>query len=188
MKTAEQPTDLVVTYVDMPAARRAVRSLERAGIEGSDITLLGDADAATRRLPNIDRDQKVVGYVVRSAVIGGLVGMVIGTALGAGVGSLAFAWLSGGMWSMVAGGAVLGAGLGVLLGGIARLPQSDAGLATIETTVDGPVTVGVHRGHPDERVEHSVDATQPLSIEHVDDDVRALRSQAEAAEHSDELA
>ena len=175
MKTAESPPDLVITYEDPPAAQRAVRSLERAGVEGGDITLLGTADEPSRKLHNVARDERVLGYIFRSAVIGGAVGMVAGGALGMAVGTLAFAWLTGGMWAVAAGAAVLGAGLGILVGGIVRLPQSNAGLATIETAVAGPVTIGVHRAGPDLRVEHHVEATGPQAVEPTDDDVRRVQ-------------
>src|SRR5688572_5923721 len=115
----------------MAAARDAIRSLERAGVEGHDITLLGKADAAALSQPNITRDERLISYVGRSARLGAIIGALVGAAVGFGVGALLFTWLSGGMWSMVGGGAFLGAGLGVLLGGIVRLPQSNAGLATI---------------------------------------------------------
>src|SRR5687767_9251629 len=102
----------------MPAARQAIQELERRGVEGSDITLMGDADAATRRGPNLVKDERTLSYVVKASVLGAAVGLVGGFLAGVVAGWVAFGWLSSSMWAMAAGGAGLGAGLGVLLGGI----------------------------------------------------------------------
>ena len=176
--TTDAAPDLAVTYDGMPAARDAIRVLERAGVEGHDITLLGAADAAALEAQNITRDERLIGYVGRSARLGALIGALAGAALGFGVGALVFSWLSGGMWSMVAGGTVLGAGLGVLLGGIARLPQSNAGLATIDTPVKGEVTVGIATTID---LTDTVSSTQPLSVREVDDVSAMVAEQRRAA-------
>jgi hypothetical protein len=171
-------TDLTVTYADIDAARDAVRALERAGVEGHDITLLGEADAAALGAQNIQRDERLIAYVGRSARLGAAVGALVGAAAGFGVGALLFSWLSGGMWSMVGGGAFLGAGLGVLLGGIARLPQSNAGLATIDTPVTGEVTVGISTTID---LTNTIESTQPLAVAQVDDVSAVLAEQRSAA-------
>ena len=176
--TTEQVPDLAVTYPDIGAARDAVRALERAGVEGHDITLLGEADRAALQHPNITRDERLIAYVGRSARMGALFGAVLGAAAGFGVGALLFPWLSGGLWSMVAGGTFLGAGLGVLLGGIVRLPQSNAGLATIDTPVDGEVTLGITTTID---LTDAVEPTHPVAVTEVDDVSTLLADERRAA-------
>jgi hypothetical protein len=178
---ASNINDLKVTNPDMPAARRAIQQqLEGRGAEGSDMTLMGDADAAPRRGPNLVKDERTLSYGIKATVVGAAVGLVGGFLAGVVAGWVAFGWLSSSMWAMAAGGAGLGAGLGVLLGGIVRLPQSDAGLATVETRVPGPVTVGIHR-HGSNELDAAVAETSPLRVEPVTDDVRRIRTEAEAA-------
>ena len=179
-----QGNDVTATYSDMASARKAIQSLERHGVDGHDITLLGDADTAALRRDNIERDERLITYVARSAAMGAVFGAMVGGLLGTITGVLIFPWLSGAMWGTAGGGAILGAALGVLLGGIVRLPQSNAGLATIDTPHKGPVTLGIH--NPDS-IDDTLAATNPTDVEHVSD-VRAelAKARKEAAAHDTE--
>ncbi len=115
-----------------------------------------------------------MGYAVRSSGAGGAVGAGLGTVLGAVIGAVVFGWLSGDMRATV--GAVLGAGLGVLLGGIVRLPQSDAGLATVESDYRGQVGLGIHVTDPRrfEQVREAVRETDPIDVQAVPGDVTTV--------------
>jgi hypothetical protein len=169
----------------MRHAREAIKALERGGVEGSNITLLGAADQASHRtdeVSNIDRDERVISYALRSAVLGMVVGAVLGGLLGLALGVVVFGWQTGGMWATVGGSVTVGAGLGVLLGVIVRLPQSDAGLAAIENELRGPVELGVHldgKAEP-ENVEEALESISPTRVRSVDADVRT------ATHHDDE--
>ncbi len=171
-------SDVTATFADMGHARKAIKALERRGVEGSNITLLGKADEASHRtdeVSNIDRDERVISYTLRSAVLGMAVGCVLAGLLGLALGWIVFGWRTSAMWATVGGSAAVGAGLGVLLGAIARLPQSDAGLAAIENELGGPVELGVHLDGKAEPgvVEAALGSVPSARIRHVDADVRA---------------
>jgi tetrahydromethanopterin S-methyltransferase subunit F len=151
----------------MGHARKAIKALERRGVEGSNITLLGKADEASHRtddVSNIDRDERVISYTLRSALLGMAIGCVLAGLLGLALGWMVFGWRTGAMWATAGGSVAVGAGLGVLLGAIAGLPQSDAGLAAIENELRGPVELGV---------EAALESVPSARLHQVDADVRA---------------
>ena len=59
-------------YPDLPTARRAIESLEAAGIDGNDIALVGEgaleAEHVDRRP---ERDTRVLGHVTKWVLLGG---------------------------------------------------------------------------------------------------------------------
>ncbi len=171
-------SDLTATFADMGHARKAIKALERRGVEGSNITLLGKADEASHRtddVSNIDRDERVISYTLRSALLGMAIGCVLAGLLGLALGWMVFGWRTGAMWATAGGSVAVGAGLGVLLGAIAGLPQSDAGLAAIENELRGPVELGVHLDGKAEPgvVEAALESVPSARIHQVDADVRA---------------
>ncbi|MDQ3529861.1 MAG: hypothetical protein M3425_07920, partial [Actinomycetota bacterium] len=178
--------DLKATYPDMEHARKAVKGLERRGVEGANITLLGEADAVSHRTDNMGRDERMLSYAWRSAVSGFVIGSAVGAGLGLLMGVIVFGWLSGGMWGTISGGVLVGGGLGVLLGAIVRLPQSDAGLAAVENEVDGPVELGVHTLGADEHAtaQEALAAQEPAEIATVEGDVRGAHHGSEEPEAS----
>jgi len=162
----------------MRHARKAIKALERRGVEGSNIALLGKAAEASHRTDdddNIDRDERMISHTLRSAVLGMVVGSLLAGLLGLAMGWVVFGWQTGGMWAAVGGSVAVGTGLGVLLGAIVGLPQSDAGLAAIENEMGGPVELGVHLDDTTEpeTVEAALESFSSTRIRQVDADVRA---------------
>src|SRR5260370_11737646 len=77
------PYNVVATYCDMPAARKAFDALERAGVDGDDISLLGPhADAAAAEAETRERDAHLVGDVGQKAMKGGAIGSIPGAVAG----------------------------------------------------------------------------------------------------------
>src|SRR2546423_7658423 len=71
--------NVVATYPDMEAARKAFGALEAAGIDGDDMSLLGPhADAAAAELETRERDAHLVGDVGEHVAKGGAIGSVAG--------------------------------------------------------------------------------------------------------------
>src|SRR4051812_49973695 len=105
--------NVVATFPDMAAARKAFDALEAAGVDGDDMSLLGrTADAAAAATDTRERDAHLVGDMSEKAVKGGAIGSVAGAIAG----TVAFV-LPGvrpgvgvGIWAATLGGAVAGGG------------------------------------------------------------------------------
>src|SRR5437016_7765152 len=79
--------NVVATYPDMDTARKALKALERAGVDGDDISLLGrQADVVAAEEDTRERDAHLTGDVTKKVAEGG----AIGTVAGAVVGTVAF--------------------------------------------------------------------------------------------------
>ncbi len=77
------PINVVATYPDMASARKALDALEKAGVDGEDISLLGrHAEAAAADTETRFRDAHLVGDVSEKALKGGAVGSVAGAIAG----------------------------------------------------------------------------------------------------------
>ena len=135
--------EVVVTYRDPDAARRAISTLERHGVDAANIHLI---DAPGVRTPKTDRaqndpDMAVTGEVatrsaavsmvvaVSIAAIGGVVGWLVadGDTLGAVMGAV--------------GGFIVGGLLGFLYGGYSGIAASSEWGELAEAT--GPATLAV---------------------------------------------
>ncbi|MEX2654615.1 MAG: hypothetical protein WD532_06230 [Acidimicrobiia bacterium] len=146
--------NVVAAVRDAEAARDAIESLERNGVDGSRIALLGsiDSSAGTPRL------RGAIGRVGRLFLAGFVLGAIVGATAG---------WLSG-----IGGSAApLLWGLFGALGGAFVVAVSSFGVSrawwrTFEGENAGTLAVGVHTDDPDEAdvAARVLEATSPLSI------------------------
>src|SRR5438270_12919810 len=120
--------NVVATFPDMAAARKAFDALEAAGVDGDDMSLLGrTADAAAAATATRDRDAHLVGDVSEKAVKGGAIGSVAGAIAG----TVAFAipgigpGIGVGIWAATLGGAVAGGAVGGVAGGVSAMDQAE---------------------------------------------------------------
>jgi hypothetical protein len=139
--------NVIATYLEPESADRAVRSLEREGVDRSNISLLGQEDrlavyqaeeeAESEELPK-GVAKGVAATSAAGTAAGGIAGFIAGAAafgipgIGPAVGA--------GIWAAVAGGAVAGSVAGGVIGGI-----RETWAARYEDAVkEGRVLVGVH--------------------------------------------
>ena len=165
--------NVVATYPDMATARRAITALERAGVDGDDISLLGPrAEEAAAEIETRDRDAHLAGDVTKKVVAGG----AAGTVLGAAAGAIAFAIpgvgpaIGVGILATTVGGAVAGGAVGGVVGGVAALPLSEDWELTYDDLRDGRVLVAAHTddaGQAD-RLEGILHKEGPLKTERFD--------------------
>ena len=139
--------NVVATYPDMEAARKAFNALEAAGVDGDDMSLLGpQADGAAAQADTRDRDAHLVGDVGKHAVEGGAIGSVAGAIAGGvafvipGVGPA----IGVGIWAATLGGAVAGGAVGGVAGGVGALNQSEDWELTYDDVGKGKVLVATH--------------------------------------------
>lgn len=143
------PYNVVATYADMAAARKAFHALEKAGVDGDDISLLGPhADEAAAELETRERDAHLVGDVGEKAVKGGAIGSVAGAIAGSvafmipGVGP----GIGVGIWAATLGGAIAGGAVGGVAGGVSAIDQSEDWELTYDDVAAGKVLVATHAG------------------------------------------
>jgi len=134
----------------LDAAREAMNALQRAGIESGNTSLLGPSmEAAEHDLETNEKDRGVIGDVTKATTIGGVAGGAIGGVTGFLAGLAAFAIpgvgpaIGTGLWVSSIGGAVLGSGVGGMLGGVSKINAGDAWELTYELK-NGRAIVGVH--------------------------------------------
>src|SRR5437764_191294 len=139
--------NVVATFPDMGAARRALDALERAGVDGEDISLLGrQADEVAAQQDTRERDAHLVGEVSDKAVKGS----ALGTVAGAVAGTVAFVipgigpGIGAGIWAATLGGAVAGGAVGGLAGGVAATNQTEDWELSFDEVAEGKVLVATH--------------------------------------------
>jgi hypothetical protein len=155
--------EVVVTYRDPDAARRAISTLERHGVDAANIHLIsapGVREAKTDAAQN-EPDMRVTREVAtRSAVVSFVAGVVVGL-----VGAAAGLWLSGGDAAAAAmggvGGFIAGGLLGFLWGGYSGIAVSDEWAETFEAR--GPATLAVTVDD-----DHVIDLRDRLAATHPD--------------------
>jgi outer membrane lipoprotein SlyB len=165
--------NVVATYPGMPAARKAFDALERAGVDGDDISLLGPhADAAAAQLETKDRDAHLVGDVSEKVVKGGAIGSVAGAIAGGvafmipGVGP----GIGVGIWAATLGGAIAGGAVGGVAGGVGAVDQSEDWELTYDDVAEGKVLVATHADDEAKADEHEsvLRENRPEKIERFD--------------------
>jgi hypothetical protein len=167
--------DVIGTFPDMTTARRAVQSLQSAGIEAARISLYGPAaDEAAAGRDVREADGRLVSVMWRRTWIGGVIGAAIGALLGAvgtwivlrGAGPDAL----GVFWATVVGAAVLGLGTGAATGATSSAQMSRAWELTFHTVLPGEVGVAVHTDKPREadRAERVLRRVDPIQVERFD--------------------
>src|SRR5438270_5108640 len=139
--------NVVATFADMHAARGCIDALERAGVDGDDISLLDrHVDETAAQQDTRQRDAHLVGEVGDKAVKGG----ALGTVAGAVAGTVAFMipgigpGIGAGIWAATLGGAVAGGAVGGVAGGVAATNQSEDWELTFDEVAEGRVLVAAH--------------------------------------------
>jgi hypothetical protein len=159
-------TELRAAFPSMERARRAIDSLERAGVDGGHIHLAGRpaAEAAVdtdTRGPDARVTRLVTKRTARMAVAGSLVGGVGGVLLGFGLSGDA------GLWAGAIGGVVAGGAVGGVIGAYSSVDMSPAWELTQHPVDGGLVYVTVQADSPDEvqRAEEALKGEEPVRLE-----------------------
>ncbi|MDP8977685.1 MAG: hypothetical protein M3N17_03745 [Actinomycetota bacterium] len=158
----------VATFRTMKDARRAIAALERGGVRASSITLAGEKLEATRLAGTGRRDERVLRFGTRTMGAGVALGTAAGGVAGAAVGALLYGWLSVGMWACVIVGVVIVGLLGFFWATIGVTPQSEAGMAALESDDPaGDVTVEVRTTDDGEiaAAEKALDSASPERVD-----------------------
>lgn len=146
--------NVVAAVRDAEAARGAIEALERNGIDGSRIALLGSRDPDLPPSPL----RWAVGRVGRLFLVGVVLGAIAGAAIGwlTGIGAPAATFL----W------AVFGGLAGGFVVAISSFGVSRAWWRTFEAEEAGTLAVGVHTEDSDEAdlAEQTLMSIQPLSL------------------------
>jgi hypothetical protein len=143
--------NVVASFPDMESGAAAVDALERGGIDGASISLLGKAvEEAAAETETTERDAGVAERVGKRAAIGAAAGTAAGGLTGFLAGLAAFAIpgvgpvVGTGVWAATAAGAVAGGGVGGVVGGVSAIDMTEAWELTQEAVRAGRVMVGVH--------------------------------------------
>ena len=140
--------NVVATFPDMEAARKAMDALGRAGVEAEDISVLGQAVEEARsdpdtRLRDLDATTDIAKKAGAGAAVGGALGALAGAAAFVipGVGPV----VGMGLLAAAAGGTAAGASVGGMVGGVAGLSlEDDWDLTFQEHLRAGRVLLAVH--------------------------------------------
>lgn len=136
--------DLLAIHRDADAARTTIERLSRAGIDGGAIELYGDQEVVTAGRyadRQVDRGSSLAlgGRVARGILFGVLPGLVFGATVLALASEPSVPVLLAG----AAGGALLGAGIGVLIALLSVPTMASSWERTFAPRVQGQVAVGV---------------------------------------------
>lgn len=146
--------NVVAAVRDAEAARGAIEALERNGIDGSRIALLGSRDPDLPPSPL----RWAVGRIGRLFAVGVVLGAIAGASLG---------WLTGiGGASATLLWAVFGGLTGGFVVAISSFGVSRAWWRTFEAEEAGTLAVGVHTDDSDEAdvAEQTLKSVEPLSL------------------------
>ncbi|CAN5344810.1 hypothetical protein BH20ACT9_BH20ACT9_10340 [soil metagenome] len=158
----------VATFRTMKDARKAIVALERRGVRASSITLAGEKVEAARLAGTGRRDERLLRFGARTMGAGVALGTIAGVVVGGAVGSLLYGWLSVGMWACVGVGVVIVGVLGFFSAMIGVTPQSEAGMAALESDdPEGDVTVEVQITDDGEidAAEKALDSASPERVD-----------------------
>ena len=138
--------DLVVLHDDGAAARRTIERLSRAGVDGGTIVLLGPVEAVGSgrhgdRQTDLGSSLALGGRVLRGVLWGIPPGAVFGLVLFLVV-ATRHPWTA--LLAGAAGGASLGAGVGVLVALLSAPTMASSWERTFSPLLPGGVAVGVH--------------------------------------------
>lgn len=163
--------DLVVLHADGPSARRTIERLSRSGVDGGVIVLLDPVEArppgrAGDRQTDRGSSLALGGRVLRGVLLGMPPGALFGVVLLA-VADQAWAALLVG----AAGGATLGAGIGVLASLLSVPTMAASWERTFSPLLPGGVAVGVHVDdrRTQRRARRALRPSRGLTVEEVDD-------------------
>jgi hypothetical protein len=169
--------NVIAVFPDMQAAAEAVDALERGGIDGAEISVLGKpVEEAATETDTTERDAAVSNRVGKRVMVGAASGTAAGGLAGFLAGLAAFAIpgvgpvIGVGVWASTVAGAVAGGAVGGVVGGVSSLDMTEAWELTQEEVGAGRVLVGVHSADPD-RVEKGSQILrdgEPVRIERFD--------------------
>lgn len=149
--------NVTACFPDLEDARHAIESLERAGVPGSHISLLGPLAEEAADIDDTQQVDEAVGeQAVRATLGGAATGVGVGGAVGFLAGAAAFGIpgvgpaVGAGVWAATLGGAAAGGGVGFTAGAMAKMKQSQAWELTLQEVEDGYAVVGAHTDDPDE--------------------------------------
>ncbi len=176
--------NVIGEFPDMDSAAAAVDALESAGVDGSQISLLGKAvEEAAEETQTGERDAAIAERIGRRAAAGAAAGTAAGGLAGFLAGLVAFAIpgigpvIGTGVWAATAAGAVAGGAVGGVLGGVTSVDMTEAWELTQEAVRAGHVMVGVHTvdGEEAERAAGILRDRNAIRIERYDRQGRRLR-------------
>ena len=173
---------VLARYHTLVDARYAMRNLEAHGVDGDDLSLVGEAAHTEASTERHTADRRVLTTVAGALAVGLAVGALLGTLVGAAVMAVvALAWPdlvdSGWVLGLMVAWFAAGGALLCSIGGVARVVGFSESLPlTWEDDPDAPIWLAVYGDAEQRRSE--VEATRPLEI--VDD--------PEVTAHPDELA
>jgi hypothetical protein len=162
--------NLLATFGDLDAARSAMAALERHGVDGDDISLLGPAPAEADREDTSDRDGALSRQVLKGTATGGGIGTIAGGL--AGVAAFAIPgvgpFIGTGILAGVLAGAVGGGAVGGVAGGVSQLQTGEDWELTHADMREGRSVVAVHADnrHDLDRAADALKSCTPLRLEH----------------------
>ena len=173
MGRREGLADLVVLHADGSQARRTIERLSRAGVDGGAIVLLGPVEARPPgrhgdRQTDLGSSLALGGRVLRGALLGMVPGALFGVlVLALAVGGQPWtALLAGG-----GGGAILGAGIGVLVALLSAPTMASCWERTFSPLLPGGVAVGIHVANrkTQRRAQRALDRVRGVTVQEVED-------------------
>lgn len=171
--------NVTACFDDMEGARRAIESLERAGVPGSHISLLGPAtEEAAQDTDTRQADEELGEEALRGTLGGAATGAAVGGAVGFLTGAAAFGIpgvgpaVGAGIWAATLGGAAAGTGVGFTAGAMNSLKQSEAWELTLREVDEGYVVVGAHTNDPEEFDDaiRALESHQPRKLHRFDNE------------------
>jgi hypothetical protein len=177
--------NVTAAFPGMEEARAALSALEAAGVESSEISLLGPrAEEAAEEADTRTRDLEATKDVGKKVAVGAAAGSAVGGAAGFLAGLAAFAIpgvgpvIGAGVWAATIGGAVAGGSVGGVVAGVGSIDVSEAWELTYQSVREGRVVVGVHSDDAEEveRAEQVLQGLEPLSIHRFGSEGRVRRS------------
>lgn len=166
--------NVLATFATMPEAASAVDALERSGVDGTAISLLGrPVEEAAEETDTSDRDAAIANRVTKRTAAGAAAGTAAGGLTGFLVGLAAFAIpgvgpvIGTGVWAATAAGAVAGGAVGGVVGGVSSVDMTEAWELTQEGVRSGRVVVGVHADDA-ETIEGAAETLRGRDPERVD--------------------
>ncbi len=168
------PYNVLAAYPDLDRVRGAIGDIEKAGIDGSMISLLGPGvEESAEEADTSERDSATVEHVGKRVGVGAAAGTAAGGGVGllAGLASFAIPGIGpvvgAGLLASALGGAIAGGAVGGFVGGIGSLRGTEAWELTLSSVREGHTVVVIHAEEADDgrKALEAVRKTDPLTIE-----------------------
>lgn len=171
--------NVLALFPGMDEARAAVDALERAGVDGTQISMRGGAIRdAGRRADTTRRDIAATRFVGSRAFAGAAAGALVGGVLGLALGAFAFEIGAVAFRGAIIGGVLAGGAVGGMLGGVSSVGISPGWELTHERDGGDALVVGVHSATADmvERARDVLEERKPLALDRFDAEGRSIES------------